>query len=809
MRTPRVQPVKDKIVQVDDIEIRRRTAQTDAAAVIRSDAVPEITSKEAMTALKKMNRQSAVCIDGWGPTLLLQAIMTDTSLLEDIRMLMSIIQRNEIGERAQRVLNLGRVVAIPSGSKIRPITVSNFFLKFLGAIVMQQVKPTCSDHQYAIAFRNGTQTIAHAVRKAYDEGQAIIKIDLSNAFHEAKRSLVREAIEGDDIRVRKYFELTYGSSFNELVFFKSGGYELIPFQEGVRQGGPMSSYLFCKLIDKVIKDTIIGCMYNYHTHPQILAYMDDITIVTDKALAEPIALELVKAVENNCLRANITKSAIHAKSNWTGALLNGLIKYDDDYQFILMGALISTRAAAYVKEKSAKTRNFIAKLNEISIHPQLKYTLMRISGFSRVKYFTEVNHPTVSALIADVLIQGVRQIAATMIQTSQVITDDMIFNTNKLGCPNYKADAMALYTSSQNEAIKTASWRQMKAAGEATSWAMRPAYLPAATPTVPTPAAAIMKTTPPISVDESAAHTMPSDAPKDPNAEDSETASDAESSVHSSDTETQSEGRSKRKRKKYNGETRKELTEFLFWKQGSISPSDFIIAMAIRLGVVPDRLRCTATFCNCGKRLLSDEAVHAHLTDCPSASQQEMLHTSVTCACGERMNEDIEVSNHVMKCDKSSSISHTTRHNRIRDTFCQVVQRFGYPVSREPTCYKEFYTSTHERPDIIFHLPKTNLVTDVKITKVQSFTDAEKEKRKIHEAAVKNLHHTFIPAIFSPDGGMSKGTIKIINVIKQSLPAYMKNYFELEMRRMLACSLAISRAEAWRNFVTQQNLSGR
>ena len=431
--------------------------------------------------------------------------------------------------------------------------------------------------------------------------------------------------------------------------------------------------------------------------------------------------------------------------------------------------------AEYIRDKSVKTQRFVERIGELDIHPQLKYTLIRISGYYRCKYHTQVNEPAISLEMVKCLVDGIKKLTREMLRTSDQINDGMLYDRDKLGCPNYLKNAEADYKLAADTARKVVYSRLVsRRVEEDPHRAPQPPHLPT------TSAPAFQNTTHEASVAETSHSRVELQSQngtrphrtQEPTLETNETTS-SQSSATPTPLSSNSSSRStspQRKERKSHKEAATELTEFLFWQTGAIKSEDFTTAVAMRLGVTPDKLKIAPAICN----------------------------------CGERLDTDQQVLSHVQKCDKSSGISHTTRHNRLRDTMCETIQRYGITVNREPLAYKGLYENGHERPDLLIQTLQQAIAVDLKITKVQDLAKGEKEKKKIHEKAVKQLKHKFFPALFTPNGGMGQGVIKLMHEIRRSIHSAMRSSFIFDFKRSLACSLATSRAEAWQNFVVLQ-----
>ena len=84
-----------------------------------------------------------------------------------------------------------------------------------------------------------------------------------------------------------------------------------------------------------------------------------------------------------------------------------------------------------------------------------------------------------------------------------------------------------------------------------------------------------------------------------------------------------------------------------------------------------------------------------------------------TCACGHLVATDSNAIDHALKCDRFTHITHGMRHNILRDAFCTLTRTYGITTTVEPRCFL-YNSGRDERPDAIFHLPKT-IVTDFTI----------------------------------------------------------------------------------------------
>jgi hypothetical protein len=216
--------------------------------------------------------------------------------------------------------------------------------------------------------------------------------------------------------------------------------------------------------------------------------------------------------------------------------------------------------------------------------------------------------------------------------------------------------------------------------------------------------------------------------------------------------------------------------DYLFYKHGAINPAHFVTALAIRLGCLPPSMQwCTPT----------------------------------TCACGSYIKDVRQVCRHVITCPLTP-ISHTYRHNLVRDTMAKTARQYGITCIVEPTIYT-YDNGLAQRPDIVF-MTKTPVACDVSIVAPCDYaktamTRATKEKSTKHERACAAIGHEFIPAICESTGLMSDNIYTIGRKLAGNVPFQLSKSFEKQFIHGITSALATGRAEtimAWTNIVLRK-----
>jgi len=200
------------------------------------------------------------------------------------------------------------------------------------------------------------------------------------------------------------------------------------------------------------------------------------------------------------------------------------------------------------------------------------------------------------------------------------------------------------------------------------------------------------------------------------------------------------------------------------WFDGSLTPADFIAAMAIRLRTLPPHLRVHPCKCDCGEVVTNDEA---------------QIH-------------------HALTCDRFTTATHTTRHNMVRDAIAREVRAYQFAAVVEPTCYA--YEIGRKRPDLLIHA-SVPIVTDFTIVQPDgepgvAAARADQQKIDRHRVACQAKGHVFTPAACEMYGLIGKGLTTIFSQLTHDLIPGYHFEFKQHMMRTTSNSLAKSRAAA-------------
>ena len=131
-----------------------------------------------------------------------------------------------------------------SGNGFRPICMDCCAYRAIGAtsvVVACARLPFMQPLQFGGGIRNGAEIVARADALAYDQGKAILSIDIKNAFNTTCLSIIHDGLLQADPSLLHYFRWRYG---NPSTLRDNTGASVATTCTGVRQGDPWSSLLF-------------------------------------------------------------------------------------------------------------------------------------------------------------------------------------------------------------------------------------------------------------------------------------------------------------------------------------------------------------------------------------------------------------------------------------------------------------------------------------------------------------------------------------------------------------------------------------
>jgi hypothetical protein len=235
---------------------------------------------------------------GWTDELLASALEHE-EFAADFAALMTDIANGEVSPLVRKLLTSARLIGLPKvPCGTRPIAMGETFLKLACTLAINAAKPELmpifADTQFGAYAKGGAQEIVHRARsfcRSATGGEVIATFDFRNAFNAIHRSALAAAVSDLAPDLARLFAFEYGEQ-SDLLFRATGSdgetvASLVPSRCGTRQGSASGAVFFCLGIQHIL-DQVRGI-----PGVQVLAYMDDVTVLARSAEAAAFAADTI------------------------------------------------------------------------------------------------------------------------------------------------------------------------------------------------------------------------------------------------------------------------------------------------------------------------------------------------------------------------------------------------------------------------------------------------------------------------------------------------------------------------------------
>ena len=469
------------------------------------------------------------------------------------------------------------------------------------------------------------------------------------------------------------------------------------------------------------------------------------------------------------------------------------IKCEDD-TFVVLGANISRSYKEYNERQTKRHVGFCDMLEPLPLHPQIKFTLVRISGFAKPRFYASVNPPEETRTALKAFDDRAGQFMQDMFKFD-VIGKELFHAREALGVPEYSYEnANRLFCESRNaavlgvplqdvELVTNPSIRQEAALHQQQQQQRQQQHQQA-------------------TVDEDGADGNDQQQQQEENDDDNNVFTDTTtgpSAAFASARDFMGMSPEQQREHKYlrdqdEQEERDALRDHraaqsapgaALWMQYqarghdvSLSPADFLFGMAIRCGVLPRDYVNPPRQCKCGKSIPSPLRLIQHAVNC----QQ----------CGQ---------------------TPTQRHNQLRDSIGRVLIRYGFVIQKEPEFFAqhyEDYPAKERRPDLHVFLAQP-LTTDFSIAQQHSdrpfVAGAHRAAEKIRQntTAIARGGSTFVPFVAEAHGALDGSVQKFIGHVTQHLAPHRALEIRHEILIATANSLCLSRIKSVSSMAGQKS----
>ena len=259
--------------------------------------------------LRSSNNGSAGGPSGWAGNML-SSLVESALCRAGIITLLSDIINNNLPDEARQYLLSSRVVGLSKPDHgVRPIAIGEVFYRLAAVLAVRRVTAAASallvPHQYGIGVGSGAERILHSMQHTLTDKQrrlAALKCDISNAFNCCNRALLLERLYNTLELSALYNIADFAYSTPSTLLLERGEGDSIQSTNGVRQGDPLSTLLFCFYMRDVYASVAAAADVSLY------AFVDDLHIVGEPAEVLKALAVLETALPAVSLACNTSKS---------------------------------------------------------------------------------------------------------------------------------------------------------------------------------------------------------------------------------------------------------------------------------------------------------------------------------------------------------------------------------------------------------------------------------------------------------------------------------------------------------------------
>ena len=259
--------------------------------------------------IRDSNNGSAGGPSGWAGNML-SSLVESALCRAGIIALLSDILNGRLPEQARQYLLSSRLVGLTKPDDgVRPIAIGEMFYRLAAVLAVRRVTAAAATllapHQYGIGVPGGGERILHSMQHTLTDKQARLaaaKIDISNAFNCCDRARLLDRLYHTPELSAIYRIADFAYSTPSTLLLERGNGDSIQSTNGVRQGDPLSTLLFCLYMKDVYSSVAADASVS------IYAFVDDLHVLGKPTEVIKALAALETALPAVSLTCNTAKS---------------------------------------------------------------------------------------------------------------------------------------------------------------------------------------------------------------------------------------------------------------------------------------------------------------------------------------------------------------------------------------------------------------------------------------------------------------------------------------------------------------------
>ena len=397
--------------------LQSKHPQENATAQKRpQDRCVSIDAEEFKIAVDRLPNGASPGWSGWTKELLSAAIKADSSIVAPLSALCTSLLHGTATEHFTRALLIGKLIGIekptntPQSMDLRPITISDTFLKLSGSVALARTEFALPKFQRGVRHPGGCVQVVHEINShlAAHPTQCLLALDVENAFCSISRQALWTWLESQTSpELKHYFCSVYGNATQ--LFLPGEAMARVISSSRVRQGDLTSSYIFAAAYSNALEAARLS-LASKDIELSLWAYLDDCTICCEHIHITEVLQAVQTELAKLRLRLNMKKCELLCSPSCTQQCEHNNLHCVKVEVAKVLGCPIShdpQLITDFCLQKTEKSERFFKLVSSPLLQPALAVTLLRMCGLPKFTFLCRCVLPALLLPAAELFDQKV------------------------------------------------------------------------------------------------------------------------------------------------------------------------------------------------------------------------------------------------------------------------------------------------------------------------------------------------------------------------------------------------------------------